>query len=123
MTERHDAKQVAGRRRRSQKRTNVWDEKVVKKFFFGVMQRRLYYRQEAALMLGKLRASGGKKKSAGAQHHVASVLERGLVGGREEWEEFTARSCVCAEAQGEGGREGEGRRSNSLSSLGEWGQP
>lgn len=40
-----------------------------------------------------------------AQCHVGGVRERGLVGGREEWEEFTARSCVRGGAQGEGGKE------------------
>lgn len=72
------------------------------------MQWRLGCRPAAALKRGKPRAaeisSRGKRRTR-AQHHVGSVRERGLVGGREEWEEFAARSCVRGGTQGEGGQD------------------
>lgn len=46
-----------------------------------------------------------RRRKRRAQRHVGGVRERGLVGGREEWEEFTARSCVRGGAQGERGKE------------------
>lgn len=68
---------------------------------------------------GKPPAAGGgetssrRKRRTREQRHVGSVRERGLVGGREEWEEFTARSRVHGGAQG-GGREGARGRSSAL---------
>lgn len=59
----------------------------------------------------------GRTRRERAQQHVGSARERGLVGGREEWEEFTARSCVCSGARRVGGRGGR-RRSSSLISPG-----
>lgn len=58
---------------------------------------------------GQLRAEetfSGRTRRERAQQHVGSARERGLAGGREEWEEFTARSCVCSGARRVGGREG-----------------